>query len=77
MARYQVIQFSERDLQLEAEHTGSRVELTFDLHAPEFPGTSGTWRVRGQLTVEAGEELTQISNELDEFMAGTKPTGAR
>lgn len=67
----------ERDLQLEAEHTGSHVELTFDLHDPEFPGTSGSWRVRGQLTLEVGEELTQISNAMDEFMAHAKPTGAR
>lgn len=67
----------ERDLQLEAEYTGSRVELIFDLHDPEFPGTSGTWRVRGQLTLEAGEELTQISNALDELMTHTKPTRAR
>lgn len=66
----------ERDLQLEAEHRGSHVELTFDLHDPEFPGTSGTWCLRGQLTLEPGEELTRINNALDRVMARS-PRGAR
>jgi hypothetical protein len=62
----------ERDLQLEATHTGSHVNLTFDLRDPKFPGTPETWRVCGQLTLKPGQELIQISEALREFMGGTR-----
>lgn len=64
----------ERDLRLEAEHTGSHINLSFDLHDPEFPGT---WSVGGQLTLEPGEEVNQINNALNELMARTKPADFR
>lgn len=52
----------EGDLLLEAEHTGSHVELSFALQDPSFPET---WCVRGRLTLEPGEELTQVSTALN------------
>lgn len=47
----------EGDLQLTASHTG-HVELGFTLQDPSFPEA---WSLRGQLTLDAGEELTQAN----------------
>jgi hypothetical protein len=61
----------EGDLLLEAEHTGSHVELSFALQNPSFPET---WYVRGRLTLDPGEELTQVSNALDQLFSRREPS---
>ena len=50
----------EGDLQLTASHTG-HVELGFTLQDPSFPET---WSVRGQLTLDSGEEPTHASEPM-------------
>lgn len=56
----------EGDLQLRAEHTGSHVELGFVLQDPSFPET---WSVRSRITLDAGEELAQVTEALGEFFS--------
>lgn len=56
----------EGDLSLEAAHTGSHVELAFTLQDPSF---HDSWSVRGKLTLDPGEELTGISENLINLFA--------
>ncbi|MGY4544154.1 hypothetical protein ACVWY0_004097 [Arthrobacter sp. UYNi723] len=54
----------EGDLRLTANHTG-HVKLGFTLQDPSFPET---WSLRGQLTLDAGEELTQASEAMKRLL---------
>ncbi|TLM86291.1 hypothetical protein FDW83_00580 [Pseudarthrobacter sp. NamE2] len=56
----------EGDLLLEAAHTGSHVELAFTLQDPSL---HDIWSVRGKLTLDPGEELTDVSENLKELFA--------
>ncbi|WP_455834108.1 DUF6228 family protein [Pseudarthrobacter siccitolerans] len=55
----------EGDLLLEAAHTGSHVELHFTLQDPSF---HDSWSVRGKLTLDPGEELTAVSENLIDLL---------
>jgi Family of unknown function (DUF6228) len=50
----------ERDLNLRAEHNG-HIQLMFILEDPSFPEE---WSVRGKVTLEPGEELTRVSEDI-------------
>lgn len=51
----------EGDLLLEATHTGSHVKLHFTLQDPFSPEE---WRVSGTATLDAGEELSRASEDV-------------
>ncbi|MDQ1053083.1 hypothetical protein QE394_001011 [Arthrobacter sp. SORGH_AS 212] len=51
----------EGELLLEARHTGSHVELSFTLQDPSF---HDEWCVRGKVTLDAGEELSRASEDI-------------
>ncbi|WP_307089750.1 DUF6228 family protein [Arthrobacter sp. B2I5] len=55
----------ERDFLLEATHTGSHVELHFTLQDPE---SSSAWSLRGKLTLDAGEELSRASGDVQDLL---------
>ncbi|MBD1538252.1 hypothetical protein HC749_08715 [Arthrobacter sp. S13_S34] len=55
----------ENDFLLDAVHTGSHVELHFTLQDPEF---HDAWTVGGKLTLDSGEELTRVSEDLTELL---------
>ncbi|WP_052690598.1 DUF6228 family protein [Pseudarthrobacter chlorophenolicus] len=59
----------EHDLLLEATHTGSHVELLFNLQDPQF---HDVWSVRGKLTLDAGEELTRAGEDIQELFRPLK-----
>lgn len=61
----------EGDLRLEAAHTGSHVELAFTLQDPSF---HDSWSVRGKLTVNPGEELREVSEDLIDLLAPSQRT---
>ena len=56
----------EGDLLLQADHTGSHVELHFTLQDPEFHNSWSAW---GKLTLDAGEELTRVSEDLQNLFS--------
>lgn len=58
----------EGDLLLEATHTGSRVKLGFTLQDPSCPEE---WCVRGTVTIDAGEELTRASEDIQVLFAAS------
>ena len=60
----------EGDLLLEAAHTGSHVELSFTLQDPSF---HDSWSVRGKLTLDPGEELTTVGENLMDLVAPARP----
>lgn len=60
----------EGDLLFEAAHTGSHVELAFTLQDPSL---HESWSVRGKLTLDPGEELTDVSEDLNELLMPPQP----
>ncbi|WP_426939102.1 DUF6228 family protein [Pseudarthrobacter sp. S3] len=56
----------EGDLLLQADHTGSHVELHFTLQDSEF---HNSWSARGKLTLDAGEELARVSEDLKKLFS--------
>ncbi len=60
----------EHDFLLSAVHTGSHVELRFTLQDPEF---HDAWTVGGKLTLDPGEELTRVSEDLTELLMQERP----
>ncbi|WP_248761600.1 DUF6228 family protein [Pseudarthrobacter sp. SSS035] len=58
----------EGDLLLEAAHTGSHIELSFTLQDPSF---HDSWSVRGKLTIDSGEELMRVTENLLNLFAAS------
>lgn len=56
----------EGELLLEARHTGSHVELHFTLQDRLSPKG---WCIRGKLTLDAGEELSRASEDIQALFA--------
>ncbi|OJV93459.1 MAG: hypothetical protein BGO47_05855 [Microbacterium sp. 67-17] len=57
----------EGELALVAEHRGGVIELNVTLQRQAFGRGSDEWTVRGLLTIEPGDELTRVCQDLAAF----------
>lgn len=63
----------EHDFLLVARHTGSHVKLSFTLQDPSFPEE---WCVRGTVTLDAGEELSRASEDIQDLFTASHGTSS-
>ncbi len=60
----------EHDLRLDARHEHSRVQLTVTVRRDRADWGNDGWRVVGDLSLEPGEELSQIARDVAALAAG-------
>ncbi|MFS0892861.1 DUF6228 family protein [Microbacterium sp. 179-I 3D3 NHS] len=64
-------QSMEGDLVLDAEHTDGRLKLHVTVRRERFDRANDGWVVEGDLTIDLGEQLSQISRDVAVFARGS------
>lgn len=62
----------EGDLTLSAQHVSGRMQLRVTIERPRLdPGNDG-WKAVGDMTIDLGEELSQVARDIAAFSSGSQ-----